>query len=67
MPRRGKLRRIRSPDIEVLAAVSRRGVHKSRAGIVSDMIAGKKRHGKIVATHPLQRMVAVQSPLKFPR
>ena len=47
---RGELRRIRHPDIKVLAAMSGRGVHEAGAGIVGDMIAGKKRHLEIVVS-----------------
>ncbi len=40
--------RIRGPDIEVLAAVARRRMHKAGAGVVGDMIAGQQRHGEFV-------------------
>ena len=33
------------PGVEVLAAVTRRGVHETRAGIVGDVIAGE--HGNV--------------------
>ena len=33
--------RIRRPDIEVLAAVSGRGVHEAGAGVGGDVLAGK--------------------------
>jgi hypothetical protein len=36
-----QLARIRHPDIEVLAAVAGRGVHKSCAGVIGDMVAGQ--------------------------
>ncbi len=42
---RRKLRRICDPDIEVLASVSGRGVHKTRTGVVGDMVACEKRNG----------------------
>ena len=45
---RGQLCRIRRPDIEIFAAVSRRRVHKTGAGIVGDVIARKQRHLKFV-------------------
>ena len=41
---RRKLRRIGRPNVEVLAPVSRRGMHKAGAGVVGDMIAGEQRH-----------------------
>src|SRR5580704_2864839 len=36
----GQLLRIRSPDVEIIASVARRGVHKAGPRIVGDMIAG---------------------------
>ena len=39
---------VRRPDLEVLAAVSWRGVHKAGAGIVGHVIAGKQRDGEVV-------------------
>src|SRR5262249_43419990 len=54
---RGELCGIRSPNIEVLAAVAGRGVDESGAGVVADMIAGKNGNEKIV-THRLQGMDA---------
>src|SRR5215813_714583 len=53
----GELCGIRSPNIEVLAAVTGRGVDESSAGVVADMIAGKNGNEKIV-THRLQGMDA---------
>ena len=41
--------RIRGPDVEVLAAVARRGVHEAGAGVVGDVIAGEQRHVEVVA------------------
>ena len=41
---RGELRRVRGPDLEVLAAVAGRGVHEAGAGVVGDVIAGEQRH-----------------------
>ena len=50
------------PGLEVLAAVTGRGVDKAGAGIVGDMIAGDQRHGEIVAaTEPLERAGADHS------
>ena len=46
---RGELRRIRRPDIEVVAAVAGRGVDEASAGIVGDVIAGQQRHFEVVA------------------
>src|SRR5262249_26201649 len=43
-----KLPRMGSPDVEVLAAVTRRGVHETRAGIVGDVFAGEQRHLEFV-------------------
>ena len=37
------------PDLEVLAAMARRGVHEAGAGIVGDVIAGEQRHGEVIA------------------
>ena len=41
--------RVRGPDLEVLAAVARRGVHEAGAGVVGDVIAGEERHVEVVA------------------
>ena len=45
------------PDLEVLGAMTRRGMHKARAGILGDMLAGEQRHVEIVAL-PAQWMRA---------
>ena len=37
------------PDLEVLAAMPRRGVDEAGAGVVGDVIAGKQRHLEVVA------------------
>ena len=42
-------RAIGRPDLEVLAAVTGRGVHEAGAGVVGDVVAGKQRHVEIVA------------------
>jgi hypothetical protein len=42
--------RVRHPDVKVFAAVARRGVDKTGAGIVGDVIAGKERDLEFVAT-----------------
>ncbi|MGX0965828.1 hypothetical protein AB7M63_006277 [Bradyrhizobium japonicum] len=47
------------PDVEVLAAVARRGVHEAGAGVVGDMLAGEQRHDELVtAAEPAQGMGA---------
>ena len=52
--------RIRRPDVEVLAAVARRGVDEAGAGVVGDMIAVEQRHGEVVAAgEAFQRMRAL--------
>ena len=45
---RGKLRRVRGPDVEVFAAVAWRGVHEAGAGVIGDMIAGENGTRKII-------------------
>ena len=42
-------RAVGGPDVEVLAAVTRRGVHEAGAGVVGDVIAGEKRHVEVIA------------------
>ena len=42
-------RRVGGPDVEVLAAVTGRGVDETGAGVVGDVVAGEQRHGEIVA------------------
>ena len=42
-------RAIRGPDLEVLAAVARRGMNEAGAGIVGDVVAGEQRHDEIIA------------------
>ena len=37
------------PGVKVLAAMTGRGVHEARAGIVGDMVAGEHRDGELVA------------------
>ncbi len=50
------------PDLEVLAAVARRGVHEPRAVLVGDVIAIEQGHREIVAaTDAFQRMLANES------
>ena len=46
---RRELRGIRGPDVEVVAAVARRGVHEAGAGVVGDVVAGEQRDVEIVA------------------
>ena len=58
---RSKHPRIRRPDIEVLAAMARRGMHEAGAGIVGDMIAVEQRNDKFVAApDAFQRMRAAE-------
>src|SRR4030088_3244915 len=40
------------PDIEVFATMARRGVHKTSAGIVGDMVAFEKRNDEIISASP---------------
>ena len=47
----------RHPDVKVLAAMARRGVHKSGARVVGDMVAVKQRHPERIA-QVLERMIA---------
>ena len=50
---------IRHPNIEVVAAVARRSMNKARACFVANVLAIKKRYGKIVSRDCLrQRMTA---------
>ena len=42
------LAEVRDPNIEVIRAVPRRGVHEAGAGVVGDMIAGKQWHREII-------------------
>ena len=46
------------PELEVLAAVARRGVDEAGAGVVGDMIAVEQRDDEAVAAGLLQRMSA---------
>ncbi len=46
--------RVRGPDVEVLAAVARRGVHEAGAGVVGDVIAGEQRNVEVVAAIALR-------------
>ena len=55
-----ELARVLHPDVEVLAAVARRGVHEARAGAVVHMLAFEQRHGEVVAAASLQRVIADQ-------
>ncbi len=55
---RGELRRVRGPDIEVVATVTRCGVHEAGASVVGDVIAGEQWYGKIVTARLLERMKA---------
>src|SRR5229473_1797393 len=43
-----KLACMRSPDIEVIAAVTRRRVHETRASVIGDVLAGEERHLEFV-------------------
>src|SRR5262245_24685490 len=45
---RGELAAMRHPDIEVVAAMPRRGMNETGAGVVGDMIAVKQRHAEAV-------------------
>src|SRR5690606_18691277 len=44
-----KLACVLHPDVEVLPTVAGCRVHEARTGIVGDVIAGKERHGELVA------------------
>ncbi len=44
-----ELRLVRHPDVEVLAAVTGRGVDEAGAGVVGDVLAVEQRHRKVVA------------------
>ncbi len=46
---RGEFACMGGPDVEVFAAMSRRGMDEPGAGILGDMITGKQRHLEIVA------------------
>ena len=50
MPRACEFAGVRRPEVEVFAAVSRRGVDKTGSGVLSDMIAGEQRDGEVVAS-----------------
>jgi hypothetical protein len=39
---------ILAPEVEVLAAMARRGVDEAGPGIDRDMLAGEERHGKVI-------------------
>ena len=55
----GELHSVRGPHVEVLAAVPRRGMNEARAGVLGDVIGGKKRHRKfVVSGKSFQRMRA---------
>ncbi len=41
---------VRSPDLEILAAVARRGVDKAGAGVVGDVLAFEQRDIKTVSS-----------------
>ena len=55
----------RHPEIEVLAAMARRGMNEAGAGVVGDVVAGEERDVEIVPSSPddLKRMR--QQPLKI--
>ena len=58
---RRQLPAMRHPDVEVVAAMARRGVDEARAGIVGDVLAVEKRHVEVVADEACrQRMRAVR-------
>ena len=46
---RFQLRRILHPDVEVLAAVARRGVDEPCAVLIRDVVAGEERNVEVVA------------------
>jgi 6,7-dimethyl-8-ribityllumazine synthase len=39
----------------------RRGVHEASAGVLGNVIAGKKRHSEVIATQTFERMIALQA------
>ena len=45
-------RLVGGPDVEVLAAVARRGVDEAGAGVVGDVVAGEERNIEIVTAVP---------------
>ena len=58
VPRREHAR-ARHPELEVLAAVTGRGVDEARAGVVGDMVAGEEGDVKSKSpTQPVERMPA---------
>ena len=48
-PARFQRRAIGGPHVEVLAAVTRRGVNEAGAGIIGDVVANKQRHVETIA------------------
>jgi hypothetical protein len=53
-------RLVRHPDVEILAAVARRGVHKTGADVVGDVVAFEQGYSKLIAA-AAQRMGALDS------
>ena len=57
----GKLGGIGCPHVEVVAAMPRRGVHEASAGVLGNVIAGKKRRREVIAAQTFERMIAQQA------
>ena len=53
----GRSRRVGRPELEVLAAVARRGVDEAGSGVLGDVVAVEQRHDEAVA-EAMQRMGA---------
>ena len=53
-------RRLRHPDVEVLAAVARRGVHEARAVLVRDVVAFQQRNRESDSRRSCKRMLRRQ-------
>ena len=45
---RSERARVRRPNIKVFAAVTRRRVHETGAGVIGDVIAGEQRHLEVI-------------------
>ena len=62
----GKFSRRRHPDVEVFAAVARRGVHEARACVVGDMAGGEQRRVEhVAAAKAFERMRAFADAERF--
>ena len=56
--------RIRRPDVEILAAVSGRRMHKTGAGVIGDVVAGEQRDFEAVAFAEACKWMCCGSPFK---